>query len=218
MTETLDRSILFYIEDVAYSDIVSIRQVPKDGNLALAQKSILKAQGFDFSTNKELEDYVETKKKIAAKEKLKESNEEGMTTHYNKSISVIFNDFSIGTLYFYTMGLNSRLEPFVDNSYVMIDGFSGKRIMIKDIFNDKNIKVIEEKTKNQEDCGYVISLDNFYISEKGIIFYCKAYSGAMEAMEMAAEEEDRPKDLLLKWSEIKDLIKEDSPVRRIFEN
>lgn len=224
ITETLDRSILFYVDKAkdANYEVVTIRQVPKDGDLTRSQIKILELQGLKISTNREVEQLIEKLEKKAKKNPADEldQSEEG---YIWKNVEVIFNDFSIGIIKTHYQEHVAGSTTFFDFvSYFTIDAQKGEEITLESIFDEENLKVIEEKLR--EHAEYVeandltsYSTNRFVIGEKGITFIFDENPSGTAAGYGAYDDREMPEDYVMSWSQIENLIKEDSPVRRIFE-
>ncbi len=228
LTETMDRSILFYVNKAKETDyeIITIRQVPKDGDLTRSQKKILELQGLKISTNKEVEELL---KKIDKQEKERPIPIDGIEAYLLKSVEVVFNDFSIGVMKTHYREHVARSTTFFDfNSYFSIDGQKGEEITLESVFGKENLKVIQGKLNKKEsevDNNYSeqslyrgYSTNRFILGKQGITIVFDENPSGKAAGYGAYEEGEMPEDLLLRWSEIENLIKPDSPVRRIFEN
>lgn len=222
ITETLDRSILFYIDKIEPNDyysyeLLSIRQVPKDGDLTRSQKKIFELQRLDISTNNEIDGLL----KRLEKESKKESRIEFDPNSLYKSIDIIFNNFSIAIIRTDWQQHHSGSSTHFDfSSYYIIDAQKGEEITIKSVFDEESMKVMEEKVRKKgedEDAFDGYSINRFVIGEKGITFVFDENPSGKAAGYGNYEDREMPEDYVMSWSEIENLIKEDSPVRRLFE-
>jgi len=220
LTETLDRSVLFHIEKIIkgenfHNEYITIRQVPKDGDLTRSQKKILELQNLQISTNREAENLVKEIEKNLKDNPLEEDY------YLNRNIEIVFNDFSIATIKTHY----EKHEPmsstyYIFDSYYSIDGQKGKEITLKSIFGKENLEVIKDKvlTKEVEVMYGGYPIPTFIIDKEGITIPFDSNPSGKAAGMAGDPEETTPEDIVFRWSEIEDLIKENSPVRRIFEN
>ncbi len=223
LTETLDRSILFYVDkldagDYYHYEVLSIRQVPKDGDLTHSQKKIFELQRLDISTNNEINGLLKKLEKASKKESRIGFDPNSLY----KKINIVFNDFSIAIIRTDWREHHSGSSTHFDfSSYYIIDAQKGKEITLESIFDEENMKVIEEKVRKKaedEEAFDGYSVHNFMIGERGVTFIFNENPSGKAAGYGAYEGREMPQDYVMNWSEIENLIKEDSPVRRIFEN
>ncbi len=141
-------------------------------------------------------------------------------------VSLLCNDKNIITLRFYYYSYTGGAHGLFGDDFSSIDLETGKTLSLDDIFVpgykreigrllDARVRQTDQVPTdgNLEDYGYftdnITPGDTFYVTPDGIGFYYNIYEIRPYAY--------GPSDIFLSFKEIKQLIKADSPVRRLFE-
>lgn len=141
-------------------------------------------------------------------------------------ISLVCNDMNILTFSFYYYDYTGGAHGLFGDDFSTIDLKTGKKLGLDDIFvpgyREKLGKIMEAKVRKAdniapgdslEDHGYFVHTitpgDTFYVAPDGIGFYFNIYEIRPYAF--------GPSDIFLSFKEIKQFIKPNSPVRRLFE-
>ncbi|MCC5943329.1 MAG: hypothetical protein JJT94_00225 [Bernardetiaceae bacterium] len=203
-------------------EILVVTQVPSQTNLEAIQAILQKVQNYTGDAKQAL-----AQKKTEYLDDYVEMNSEemvGMSADWYKesTVEVVFNNDYFTTIGFYSDEYGGGARSFYSSSYLVLDLKNSKKITLSDIFDADGIDKLTQKLTEEalamakeegalslEDAGFMVEkvepTERFLVDKQGLRF---EYAQAEITFRAVA-----PPVFLFEWSELKDIMKSDSPLR-----
>ncbi|WP_375563197.1 RsiV family protein [Bernardetia sp. OM2101] len=204
--------------------LLVVTEVPSQTNLEAIQAILQKKQNYSGNPKEAL-----AKKKKEYFDFYIDANSEeiiGMSADWeqNKTISVVYNDNYFTTIGFYLDEYGGGARSYFSDSYLVLDLKNSKQITLSDIFDENGVAQLTKKLTSQalemaqkegassmKDYGFLVKeikpTERFIITDKGIEFTYLRTEIVIGSMPSPS--------FFVSWSDLKDIVKNDSPVRSL---
>ncbi len=202
--------------------LLVITEVPTGSDLATLQSILQKQQNYTGDAKEFL--FEQKQSYIRYRPSEGEESAEGMedqNAYTHTRVEVIYNDNYITTIEFFKEEYAGGVHGESQDLYCVLDLKKNQKMTLDMIFDKKDMSLLQQKITNEalklaktegyttlQESGYfseeVTPTENFGVSEKGIMF---GYQRGDLAPFMMP-----PTSFTVAWSELKDIIKADSPV------
>lgn len=202
--------------------LLVITEVPTGSDLAILQGILQKQQNYTGDAKEFLseqkQNYIRTRPAEG------EESEEGMedqNAYTNKRVEVFYNDNYLTTIGFFKEEYAGGAHGENQELYCVLDLKKNQKMTLDMIVDKKDLPLLQQKVTNEalklaktegyatlEEAGYfseeVIPTENFSVTERGMEFVYQQADLAPASMPAVS--------FTVSWSELKDIIKADSPV------